>query len=347
MESEAMEYRYLGNSGLKISVLGFGNMTSGWSEGTEQWSFDCVDKCIRGGVNFFDTAEFYGMGVAETILGNNIKQGGWDRDDLVITTKFIPTKAVGIQGLSRKRLRQAINHSLKRLQLDYVDVLYLHRFDCEVPLEESIRIVNELIDDDKAFYWGTSEFNAQQLAECHAICEKHGWIHPIAEQVQYHMFERAEVERDYVPIYKEYGMGTTVWGPLAGGLLSGKYNDGNIQPGRFESGPFSQVYRQRFETYVGSRKEAAVKTLQGLKSLADELGCSQAQLALAWVIKNPDVTTAILGASSPAQLDGSLAAVEVMKKLTPEVLARIEDLLGNRPAPSMNWRNFTPNPPRR
>ncbi|CAG9327988.1 unnamed protein product [Blepharisma stoltei] len=347
MESETMNYKYLGNSGLKVSVLGFGNMTSGWAEGTEQWNFECMNKCVRGGINFFNTAEVYGMGSAETILGNNLKQGGWDRDDLIISTNLIPTKVIGIQGLSRKRLRQAINHSLQRLQLDYIDVLYLHRFDYEVPLEETIRIINDLIDDDKAFYWGTSEFTPQQLSECHRICEKHGWIPPIVEQAQYHMFEREKIERDYVPIFREYGMGTTVWSPLAGGLLSGKYNDGKIVPGRAESGLAAAVYKQKFDNYIGNRKEDAVRTLKGLQSLAEELGCTQSQLVLAWVIKNPDVTTAILGASSPGQLDENLAAVEVVKKITPEVLARIEDLLGNRPNPSMNWRTFTPNPPRR
>ncbi|CAG9314358.1 unnamed protein product [Blepharisma stoltei] len=346
MESESMEYRYLGRSGLKVSVLSFGNMTSGWGDGTEQWNFECVDKCIRRGVNFFDTAEFYGLGIAETVLGRNFKQGGYDRDDLIITTKLAPS-GFGIQGLSRKRIRQAIDHSLERMQLDYVDVLYLHRFDPEVPLEESIRIINEIIESDKAFYWGTSAFTPQQISECFAICEKHGWIPPIVEQCEYHMFERGIVERDYVPLFDQYGLGTTVWSPMCGGLLSGRYNDGNIPAGRLESSPFTALFRQWYDKHIGSRKEAAIKTLTGLKALADELGCSQAQLALSWVIKNPDVSTAIMGASASHHLDDNLGAVDVMKKLTPEVLARIEDLLGNRPAPSMHWRTFTPNPPRR
>ncbi|CAG9314360.1 unnamed protein product [Blepharisma stoltei] len=346
MESESMEYRYLGNSGLKVSVLSFGNLTSSWDKGAEEWNFQCMDKCIRGGVNFFDTAEGYGLGVAEKILGNNIKQGGWDRDDLIITTKLSPVR-FGIQGLSRKRIRQAIDHCLERLQLDYVDVLYLHRFDPEVPLEETIRIMNEIIDNDKAFYWGTSAFTPQQISECFTICENNGWIPPIVEQCEYHMFEREIVEKDYVPLFDQYGLGTTVWSPLCGGLLSGKYNDGNIPAGRLENNPFVNFFKQRYDKFIGSRKEEAVKTLTGLKALAEELGCSQSQLALAWVIKNPDVSTAIVGASAPHHMDDNIGAIEVIKKLTPEVLTRIEDLLGNRPAPSMNWRTFTPNPPRR
>ncbi|CAG9314361.1 unnamed protein product [Blepharisma stoltei] len=346
METESMKYRYLGRSGLKVSVVSFGNMTSGWADGTEEWNFQCVDKCIRRGVNFFDTAEFYGFGIAETILGRNIKQGGYDRDDLIITTKFFPSN-FGIQGLSRKRLRQAIDHSLERMQLDYVDVIYLHRFDAEVPLEETIRIANEIIDNDKAFYWGTSNFTPQQISECFTICEKHGWIPPIVEQCEYHMFRRDIIERDYVPLFDQYGLGTTVWSPLAGGLLSGKYNDGNIPPGRLESSPFAPMLKQYWDKYIGSRKEAALRTLNGLKAIADELGCTQAQLALAWVIKNPDVSTAIMGASAPHHLEDNINSVDVLDKLSPEILARIEELLENRPAPSMHWRTFTPNPPRR
>ncbi|CAG9314362.1 unnamed protein product [Blepharisma stoltei] len=346
MEAESMKYRYLGRSGLKVSVLGFGNMTSGWAEGAEEWNSQCIDKCIKKGVNFFDTAELYGSGVAETILGRNLKQGGYDRDDLIITTKFFPSK-FGIQGLSRKRLRQAIDHSLERMQLDYVDIIYLHRFDPEVPLEESIRIANEIIDSDKAFYWGTSNFTPQQISECFTICEKHGWIPPIVEQCEYHMFEREIVERDYVPSFNQYGLGTSVWSPLCGGILSGRYNDGNVSAGRFDNSLFASFTKPKWDKYIGNRKEAAVKILTGLKAIADELRCSQAQLAIAWVMKNPDVSTAITGASSIAQLEDNLGSVEVIEKLSPEVLSRIEDLLGNRPTPSMNWRNFSPNTPRR
>eukprot|EP00358_Blepharisma_japonicum_P003202 CAMPEP_0202948836 /NCGR_PEP_ID=MMETSP1395-20130829/14679_1 /ASSEMBLY_ACC=CAM_ASM_000871 /TAXON_ID=5961 /ORGANISM="Blepharisma japonicum, Strain Stock R1072" /LENGTH=321 /DNA_ID=CAMNT_0049651291 /DNA_START=71 /DNA_END=1036 /DNA_ORIENTATION=+ len=321
-------------------------MTSGWSDEAERWNFECIDKCIRSGVNFFDTAEYYGLGVAETILGKNFKQGGWDRDDIIVSTKLNPY-GFGIQGLSRKRVRQAIDNSLSRLQLDYVDVLFMHRFDPETPLKETIRIFNEIIDADKAFYWGTSVFTPQQVSECFTICEKHGWIPPIVEQCEYNMFERENIERSLVPIFNQYGLGTTVWSPLAGGLLSGKYNDGNLHPGRYDTDLFGGRLREKFEKVIGGRKEAAVKTFEGLKAIADEIGCTQAQLALAWVIKNPDVSTAIVGASSIKQLEDSLGCVEVSKKLTPEILVRIEDALGNRPSPSMNWRNFAPNPPRR
>lgn len=286
------------------------------------------------------------MGVAETILGNNLKQGGYDRDDLIISTKLHPFGS-GIQSLSRKRLRQGLDHSLRRLQLEYTDVLFLHRFDHSTPLKETIRMVNQFIDDDKVFYWGTSAFTPQQVVDCHTICEKHGWVAPIMEQCEYSMLQREAVERDYVPLFEKHGMGTTVWSPLAGGILCGKYNDGESHPGRFESDAFGGLLKFRFMQYVSNKKEQMVKTLQGLKAIADDLGCTQAQLALAWAIKNPDVSTAIVGASNPQQLNDSLGCIEVAKKLTPEVLERIESALGNRPTPAMNWRDFAPLPPRR
>jgi len=208
--------------------------------------------------------------------------------------------------------------------------------------------MNEFIENDKAFYWGTSAFTPQQIMECHQICEKHGWIPPIVEQCEYSMFARDLVEREYVPLFDKYGLGTSTYSPLCGGLLSGKYNDGTIPEGRFETGPWAQVLKSlHYDRFIGKRKEAALKQLNGIKAIADELGCTQAQLALAWVLKNPDVSTALTGASSTSQLEGALAALNVMKQLTPEILARIEGCLGNRPDPTMNWRIFTPNAPRR
>ena len=171
-----MEYRSLGKSGLKVSVLGFGNMTSGWEGDTEAWSYQCIDKCFRAGVNFIDTAEFYGMGKAETVLGANLKQGGWDRDDIIISTKLNPAPmCCGMQGNSMKRMRAGMNRCLERLQMDNADVIFLHRFDHEVPLLEQIRTMNQFIEDEKAYYWGTSEFTPQQLMECHQLCERYGF----------------------------------------------------------------------------------------------------------------------------------------------------------------------------
>eukprot|EP00359_Climacostomum_virens_P004597 CAMPEP_0204903084 /NCGR_PEP_ID=MMETSP1397-20131031/4039_1 /ASSEMBLY_ACC=CAM_ASM_000891 /TAXON_ID=49980 /ORGANISM="Climacostomum Climacostomum virens, Strain Stock W-24" /LENGTH=321 /DNA_ID=CAMNT_0052071667 /DNA_START=497 /DNA_END=1462 /DNA_ORIENTATION=+ len=321
-------------------------MTSGWAQDTEQWSFECLDKCIRGGVNFIDTAEFYGLGIAETILGRNLKQGGWDRDDLVVTAKFNPKGLAGIHGLSRKHILRSLRNSLKRTQLDNVDVLFLHRFDHEVPLEEQIRAVNQLIDEDKAYYWGTSEFTPQQIVECHRICEQFGLIPPIVEQCEYNLLHRKEFEVDYVPLYDHYGMGTTIWSPLAGGLLTGKYNDGSIP----DQTRFSLSEWEIFKIYFADRlspREKKLSALQGLATLAGELGCTQAQLALAWTIKNKDVSTAIFGASRASQVDDNLGALEVAQKLTAEDLQKIETLFDNRPFPGMYWNTFSPKQPRR
>jgi len=341
-----MEYRSLGRSGLKVSALGFGNMVSGWTEDTEQWSFECIDKCIRAGVNLFDTAEIYGFGIAERVLGNNLKQGGWDRDDLIISDKLNPT-GFGIQGLSRKRIRQATRNALERLQLDYVDILFLHRFDHEVPLKEQISAINQMIEEDKTFYWGTSEFTPQQLIECHKICEKYGYSPPIVEQCQYNMFHRETFERDYVTLYDKYGMGTTTWSPLASGLLTGKYNDGEMAEGsRFATASFAPL-QMFWNMMMVEKKESTLKTLKGLEEISKELGVTQAQLAVAWCVANKDNSCTLLGASKPQQLDELLQTIEISKQLTPEVSQKIEDVLENRPVPSMYWRGFTTNPPRR
>ena len=349
-----MEYRNLGNSGLKVSILSFGNMTSGlesFSGGKdiltpelEQTHFQYIDQCIKAGINFFDTAEMYGRGVSEQILGLNLKQGGWERDDLIISTKLLPTCG-GIQGNSRKRARVAVNQSLGRLQLDNVDVLFLHRIDHEVPLLEQIKVMNEFIDAEKTYYCGTSEFTAAELSDVQYLCEKHGYIAPIVEQCQNNMLYRKVFEVDYAPIFDEYKLGTTIWSPLAGGLLGGRYNEG-IKPadGRYSKVP---ALSGRFKLLLGDRENNGAEMLQGLKAIADELGCTQSQLALAWTLANKDVTTALFGANKPEHISDNLGALAVIKKLDRGILERIEGLLGNRPAPATNFRTFTPKEPRR
>lgn len=322
-------------------------MTSGWgNQDHEAWAFEVLSKSIAAGVNIIDTAEFYGLGKAETILGKNLKQGGWDRDDLIITSKF-NCYGFGIQGLSQKRIRQAMSHVLERLQLDNSDVLYLHRYDPEVPLLECCRAMTELIDDDLGYYWGTSTFTPQQIIECHRLCEKHGLIPPIVEQCEYNLFARKTMEVDYAPLFDHYGMGTTIWSPLAYGVLAGKYNDGNIPEGsRVATGDFSSLYQQ-IVAKLFSNKEKTVSSLQALGKLAGELGCTQAELSVAWTLKNKDVSTAIFGVSRPSQLAENLRAVEVASLLTPEVLAKVEDIMQTRPDPAFNWRAFAPGTPRR
>jgi voltage-dependent potassium channel beta subunit len=345
VEADRMEYRSLGRSGVKVSVLSFGNMFS--TPDTEQLSFECLDRSLRAGVNFLDTAEVYGKGMQETIFGRNLKQGGWDRDDLVISAKLNPgTSMVGIQGLSRKRIRSAMHNSLKRMQLDNADILFLHRYDYEVPLLESIRAVNQLIDDDVAYYWGTSEFTATELTDCHRLCELHGLIPPIAEQCEYNLFTRQVFEVEYAPLYERYGMGTTVWGPLAGGVLAGRFNDGEVPADSRYMTSASPIIRKFLMKYFANKEETATR-LRNFATVAAELGCSQPQLALAWVAKSSDVSTAIYGASKPQYVDDNVQALDVLPKLTPEVLQRIEDIFETRPEPRMCWNTWTPKAPRR
>jgi voltage-dependent potassium channel beta subunit len=349
VEKDTMVYKNLGNSGLKVSALSIGNWLNGHNLDVEETQMKVFSKFIDAGVNFLDTAEIYGFGNAETILGKTLKAGGWNRDELVISTKFIRADMGNGVGLSRKRLVQAMRNSLKRLQLDYVDIMFLHRFDHEVPLEETVRAVNHLIEQGKASYWGTSEFTALQLMEVYKICDRYGYDYPIAEQCQYSMYFRESVEVNYTELFDRYGLGTTIWSPLSGGILSGKYNDGNFpEASRLaDPGLHPQVKARYLAKFNEENKPKTVAQLQGLKSIADELGISQSQLCLAWCMKNPDVSTAITGATSLAQAEDSVKAVEAIGKLDSSVLLRIEELLGNRPTPHTDYRTYKPLPPRR
>ena len=350
-----MQYRYLGNSGLKVSVLSFGNMTSAmetWRGGNdilsseiEQAHFLYTESCIKAGINLFDTSELYGKGISEIILGRNLKQGGWDRDELVISTKLHPAYG-GLQGNSKKRMRIGINQSLQRLQLDNVDLLFLHRIDRDVPLYEQIATINEFIEDDKTFYWGTSEMTPGEISEVFKICEKYGFIKPITEQCQYSMLARKEFEVDLAPIFDQYKFGTMTWSPLAGGLLSGKYNDGII-PSESRFSEFPMIKNIMYHDCLGWRKSNGAEMLQGLNKIAEELGCTQSQLALAWVIYNKDVSSALFGVSKAEQIHDNVKALSIMNKLDKGILDRIEDLLINRPNPPINYRDFALREPRR
>jgi voltage-dependent potassium channel beta subunit len=340
--ADSMKYRYLGRSGLKVSALTFGNMTSGmgmfsgkkdeYDVAVENHHYELMERCISKGINFFDTAEIYGGGLSEVYLGNNIRKGGWNRDELILTTKFHP-RAGGIQGNSLKRIRAGADQALKRLQLDNVDVAFLHRPDPHVPLKEQVRAINELVEDDKTYYWGTSEFASEIISEIFLICEKYGFAKPIVDQCEYNMLTRKRVEVDYWPLYEEYGYGTMTWSPLYGGMLSGKYNDGIPKDSRFGQ--------------HGWELDKSTEFLKELGKVADDIGCSQSQLALAWCLANKDVTTVLFGSTRVEQIDSNVGALQFIEKLTPEVQARIETLLNNRPDPPMNFRFFTPREPRR
>lgn len=330
-----MEYRFLGKSGLKISALSFGAWVTFSSQIGEDTAYECMTAAYEHGVNFFDNAEVYAEGKAEIMMGNVLKKTGWKRSDLVISTKlFWGGDGPNDNGLSRKHIMEGINNSLQRLQLDYVDLIFCHRPDLYTPMEEIVWSMNQVINQGKAFYWGTSEWNAQQITEAYGIARREHLIPPLMEQPEYNMFHRERVEREYEPLYKEFGLGTTIWSPLASGMLTGKYNQGIPKDSRLNVEGYDWL-RKRFENEEGKRK---IEIVGQLMPIAADLGCSMAQMALAWCLKNPNVSTVITGASRREQVIENMKALEMVDKLTPEVMEKIESILGNRPKPAHDWR---------
>lgn len=330
-----MEYRSLGRSGLKISALSFGSWVTFGDQMTEDVASACMKTAYDAGANFFDNAEAYARGRAEIIMGNIIKKAGWRRSDLIISTKiFWGGKGVNERGLSRKHVIEGTNASLSRLQMDYVDLIYCHRPDVETPIEETVWAMNQVINQGKALYWGTSEWSARQLTEAYHVARREHLLPSAMEQPQYNMFHRDRVEKEYASLYQEFGLGTTIWSPLAGGLLTGKYNDG-IPP---ESRGTLTGYEWLREKYEGAEAESRIKKVRQLKLIADELGASLAQMALAWCLKNPSVSSVITGASRPEQVVENMKAMDIVDKLTPEIMDRIEGILENKPVPELNFR---------
>ena len=276
--------------------------------------------CFEAGVNFFDTAEIYGMGQAETIMGNAFKELNFKREEIVVSTKIFKVgPGVNDTFLSRKHIVEAIHNSLKRLQLDYVDVVFCHRPDYETPLEETCRAMNWIIENNKAFYWGTSEWPADRISKAIEICERLNLHKPIVEQCQYNMLVRDRFENEYRRIFSESKYGTTIWSPQAGGILTGKYNEGVIPEGsRFEN--HKKLLDPTWQKYFGEgKREGTLKKLKGLGDIAKEAGFTQGQLALAWAIANGDVSTCILGFSNVSQVEENLKALELYYKWTPEL----------------------------
>ncbi|KAF9182007.1 hypothetical protein BGZ51_005011 [Haplosporangium sp. Z 767] len=272
-------------------------------------------------------------------MGLAIQKYGWKRSDLVISTKlFWGGKGPNDRGLSRKHIIEGIDASLKRLQLDYVDLLFAHRPDPDTPMEEIVRAFNLVIEKEKAFYWGTSEWSAQQIQEAHAVAERLGLIAPLMEQPQYNMFHRERVEKEYLPLYKTYGMGATVWSPLASGLLTGKYNTGVPLDSRLAiaDDPVMRRLRNSLESEDGQDKIAKVIKLQ---ELARQLGCTAAQLALAWCLKNSNLSSVITGASRPSQIEENVKSLQVVPLLKEDVMQAIEDVLLNQPILEYNFRS--------
>lgn len=330
-----MEYRFLGSSGLKISALSFGAWVTFGDQIDEDAAYNLMSKAYEHGVNFFDNAEAYANGKAEVIMGNVFKRAGWKRSDLVVSTKiFWGGSGPNDRGLSRKHIIEGTDAALERLQLDYVDLIFCHRPDLHTPIEETVRAMNHIISQGKAFYWGTSEWSSEQIREATRIAERLNLIPPQMEQPQYNMFHRERFEKEYADLYDEIGLGTTIWSPLASGLLTGKYNNGIPEDARANMKGYEWI-KDRIQSPEGRAK---IEKVQQLAKVAENLNMSIAQLALAWCLTNPDVSTVITGASKVSQVEQNMQTIDMVDRLTPEILDQIETILDNKPAPPNDLR---------
>ncbi|KXS14043.1 Aldo/keto reductase [Gonapodya prolifera JEL478] len=327
-----MEYRRLGKAGIRVSALSLGGWVTYGKQVGDDVAQQCIEEAWNHGVNFFDTAEVYADGRSEIDMGKAFKNLGLKRSDLVIATKlFWGGKGVNDQGLSRKHIIEGTKASLERLGTDYVDLIFAHRPDNETPIEETVRAFNYLIDHGLAFYWGTSEWSAQQITEAHRVADRLGLVGPSMEQPQYNMFERERFEKEYAPLYRDFGMGTTIWSPLASGVLSGKYNSLTVPAGsRFalDDALMKSIANRYFATEEGKVK---IEKTRALLPIAEQVGGTTAQLALAWCLKNPNVSTVITGASRKEQVTENMGALKLVDKLSPDVLEKIEKILSNKP----------------
>jgi voltage-dependent potassium channel beta subunit len=319
-----MNYRRLGRSGLKVSELSFGSWVTYGNQLDAGAARECMAAAWDQGVNFFDNAEVYAAGKSEELMGEALKKLAWPRLKYVVSTKFFWGITDGPNEkstLNRKYLMHAIDGSLKRLQLDFVDLVYCHRPDPNTPLEETVRAMHDMIERGKALYWGTSEWSAADIAAAWHIAERHHLHKPVVEQPEYNLFHRKRVEVEYARLYEDIGIGLTTWSPLASGLLTGKYRHGIPADSR------GAIPRMKFlvSDLTDKKKNATVGELE---ALARELSCSLAQLAIAWCARNPRVSTVITGASRVAQVQENLRATEVIPRLTPAVMERIDAIVG-------------------
>jgi len=341
--NEQMPMTRLGRSGLIVSRLAYGSWVSFGekvdidkgvgSKGDGDSAYDLMVAAFKAGINLFDNAETYANGKSELMMGKciqrGIEQGVWLRDDLVITTKLFFGTRPGPNniGLSRKHLREGIRESLERLQLEYVDIVYCHRSDPVTPIEETCRAMNWIIDQGWALYWGTSMWSLANIEEAMATCDRLGLIRPIVEQPEYNMFRRDKVEQEFVPLYRNFGYGITCYSPLASGVLTGKYKGGQIPTGsRLATAAVSFLKDEKL-----GKDRYQIESTEELRPLAESLKCSLAQLAIAWTLCNDDCTCTILGATKISQLHENLKALEVLPKLTPEIMGEIDKITGSKP----------------
>ena len=323
--NEHMEYRRLGSSGVKVSVLGFGSWVSFDNQMGTDAALECMQAAHDAGCNFFDNAEAYAAGKSERIMGEALRKLDWPRWSYVVTTKLF----WGIHGndpnmrntLNRKYLMQAIDGSLERFGLDFVDVVYCHRADPDTPMEETVWAMSDMVSQGKALYWGTSEWAADEIRNAIDIADRHHLHRPVTEQSQYNLLERDKVEVEYARLHAETGYGNTTWSPLASGLLTGKYRDGIPDDSRASLDGYDWLREQMSD-------QGAIERIERLRPIAERLDCSMAQLAIAWCAKHPMVSSVITGASRRSQVEENMGALEVIPSITPEVKGEIERAIG-------------------
>jgi voltage-dependent potassium channel beta subunit len=322
-----MEYRRLGKSGLQVSALSLGSWLTFGQQISDKTADELMGMAYDAGVNFFDNAEGYAAGKSEIVMGKILKAHKWERESFVVSSKvFFGTENKGPNrvGLSRKHVIEACNGALSRLQVEYLDLYFCHRPDRNTPIEETVWAMNTLLQQGKILYWGTSEWTAVEIMEAIRVAKQYNLIGPTMEQPQYNLMERNKVENDYMLLFKEHGLGTTIWSPLASGLLSGKYTAKNTANTRLELKGMEWLK----DAVLNEEK---LKKAEELQKLADQLNVPLAKLSLAWCLKNPNVSSVILGASKTAQLKENLTALEVVPLLTDEVMTKIEDIVQTKP----------------
>jgi voltage-dependent potassium channel beta subunit len=322
-----MNYRYLGRSGLQVSELSLGSWVTFHTQADVNAATEMMAAAWDHGVNFFDNAESYAGGRSEEVMGAALKKMGWRRSSYVVSTKFYFGLYDGINEkntLNRKRLFDAIDGSLKRFELEYVDLIFCHRADPTTPIEETVWAMHNIIERGKALYWGTSEWSASEIISAIGIAERHHLHKPVMEQPQYNLLVRERFEKEYARLFKDYGYGSTIWSPLASGLLTGKYNEGIPSDSRGAL-PGYEWLRDRLTN------EQRIAKVRALQPIADDLGVGMSQMAIAWCLKNPNVNTVITGASRVSQVHENMKALDVVAKFTPELMQKIDEILGNSP----------------
>ena len=323
-----MEYRRLGKAGVRVSALSLGSWITFGQQIGDDIAADLMRTAYENGINLFDNAESYAGGRSETVMGNILHKMGWSHETFLVSTKvFWGGKFPNQEGLSRKHIMEGCNNSLRRLQVDYLDLYFCHRPDPKTPIEETVRAMSDLVRQGKVLYWGTSEWSAQEITQAHAVARECHLVPPTMEQPMYNLFGRNRVEKELARLYAEYGLGTTIWSPLASGLLTGKHKSTGAPQQDSRATLDVKGLGWLNEQIAREAKEKAEK-VEKLQVIAKELGLSLAVFSVAWCLKNPNVSSVILGASKVSQLTENLHAVEAQEKLTPDIMKRVDEIVG-------------------